>query len=55
MYRSCIFCSSALGANEAIETFPVGRQVAFDAWKGRLWVVCPVCARWNLAPIEERW
>lgn len=55
MYSNCIFCSAPLGANEAIETFPVGRQLAFDAWKGRLWAVCPACARWNLAPIDERW
>ena len=55
MYRSCTFCSAALGGNEAIERFPVGRSVAFDAWKGRLWAVCPRCTRWNLAPIEERW
>jgi hypothetical protein len=55
MYRSCIFCSAPLGANEVIEAFPVGRQLAFDGWKGRLWVVCPRCARWNLSPIEERW
>jgi hypothetical protein len=55
MYRTCIFCAGALGANEALEEFPVGRTVAFDAWKGRLWAVCPRCARWNLAPIEERW
>ena len=55
MYRSCIFCSAALGSNEAIERFPVGRSLAFDAAKGRLWAVCPKCARWNLAPIEERW
>jgi hypothetical protein len=55
MYRNCIFCSAELGTNESIETFPVGRQVAFDGWKGRLWAVCPLCARWNLAPIEERW
>ena len=55
MYRNCIFCSAPLGANEALETFPVGRQLAFDAWKGRLWAVCPFCARWNLSPIEERW
>ena len=55
MYRSCIFCSADLGANEAIEEFPVGRSLAFDAWKGRLWAVCPRCARWNLAPLEERW
>jgi len=55
MYRHCIYCSADLGANEAIEHFPVGRQVAFDAEKGRLWAVCGRCARWNLAPIEERW
>lgn len=55
MYRSCIFCSANLGTNDMIEWFPVGRTLAFDAWKGRLWAVCPRCARWNLAPIEERW
>jgi hypothetical protein len=55
MYRSCIFCSAELKANDALERFPVGRSIAFDAAKGRLWAVCPRCARWNLAPIEERW
>jgi hypothetical protein len=55
MYGSCIFCSAALGSNESIERFPVGRSLAFDAAKGRLWAVCSKCARWNLAPIEERW
>lgn len=55
MYRHCIYCSASLGANEAIEHFPVGRKVAFDAAKGRLWAICATCARWNLAPIEERW
>jgi len=55
MYRTCIYCSAGLGSNETLEEFPVGRSIAFDAWKGRLWAVCPKCARWNLAPIEERW
>ncbi|HEU4885778.1 MAG TPA: hypothetical protein VFT45_26315 [Longimicrobium sp.] len=55
MYRTCIFCSADLGANDAIEAFPVGRSVAFDAWKGRLWAICLRCGRWNLAPLEERW
>jgi hypothetical protein len=55
MYSNCIFCSAALGRNEALEHFPVGSRLAFDAWKGRLWAVCPGCARWNLSPIEERW
>ncbi len=55
MYRTCIYCSAGLGANEALEAFPVGRRVAFDAERGRLWAVCEKCGRWNLAPIEERW
>ncbi|HLM67972.1 MAG TPA: hypothetical protein VK358_10620 [Longimicrobium sp.] len=55
MYRSCIFCSADLKANDALERFPVGRSIAFDGEKGRLWAVCLRCARWNLAPIEERW
>jgi hypothetical protein len=55
MYSTCLFCSASLGTNEAIEEFAVGRRVAFDAWRGRLWAVCTRCGRWNLAPIEERW
>jgi hypothetical protein len=55
MYRTCLFCSSDLGHNEAVEHFPVGRRLAFDAGKGRLWVVCRKCERWNLTPLEERW
>src|SRR3712207_5627211 len=55
MYSHCIFCGSGLGANESIEHFPVGQKLAFDAEKGRLWVVCPTCAKWNLTPLEERW
>jgi hypothetical protein len=55
MYRHCIYCSADMGTNEALESFPVGRTLAFDAAKGRLWAVCGKCARWNLAPFEERW
>ena len=55
MYSTCLFCNSSLGRNEAVEHFPVGRRLAFDADKGRLWVVCRKCARWNLTPLEERW
>ncbi len=55
MFATCLFCHANLGANEAIEHFPVGRRLAFDAAKGRLWVVCKVCERWNLTPLEERW
>ena len=55
MYSTCLFCHTELGANEAVEHFPIGRRLAFDAAKGRLWVVCRKCERWNLTPIEERW
>ena len=55
MYSTCIFCQQSLGRNEAIEHFPVGRRLAFDEAKGRLWVVCRKCERWNLTPLEERW
>ena len=55
MYSTCLFCNGPLGHNEAIEAFPVGRRLAFDADTGRLWVVCRGCARWNLTPLEERW
>ena len=33
----------------------MGRRLAFDGDRGRLWAVCPQCQRWNLAPLEERW
>ena len=50
-----MYCQKDLGSNEAVEEFPVGRRLAFDAEKGRLWVVCRRCERWNLTPLEERW
>jgi hypothetical protein len=55
VYRTCLFCSGDLGSNQALEAFPVSRSIAFDGARGRLWAICPRCARWNLAPIEERW
>ncbi len=55
MYRTCIFCHRSLGGNEAVENFPIGRRLAFDSAKGRLWVICDQCRQWNLTPLEERW
>ena len=55
MYSTCIFCNQSLGANEVVESFPVGRRLAFDQRRGRLWVVCRKCEKWNLTPLEERW
>jgi hypothetical protein len=54
-YSTCIFCHAALGTNDAIEHFPIGRRLAFDVARGRLWVICTDCAQWNLSPLEERW
>src|SRR5512135_3051288 len=55
MYSTCLFCNKPLGHNESIESFPVGQRLAFDAARGRLWVICRGCERWNLSPLEERW
>jgi hypothetical protein len=55
VFSTCLFCKADLGRNAVLETFPVGRRLAFDAVRGRLWVVCRICARWNLSPLEERW
>ena len=54
MYSTCLLCADSLGTNAVLETLPVGRRVAFDPAKGRLWVVCPGCARWNLVPFDSR-
>ena len=55
MYAHCLFCHEPLGRNPLVASFPVGATLAFDGEKGRLWVVCPACQRWNLTPLEERW
>jgi hypothetical protein len=55
MYATCLYCHSALGSNEVVESFPVGKRLAFDSRQGRLWVVCSSCGRWNLTPLDDRW
>jgi hypothetical protein len=55
VFSTCLFCHGALGRNQLVEAFPVGRRLAFDAERGRLWVVCSSCDNWNLSPLEERW
>src|SRR2546427_140050 len=55
MYTTCAFCNGKLDGDGGPSGLGVGRRLAFDEWKGRLWVVCPRCSRWNLAPLEERW
>ena len=34
-------------AEKVIETFPVGRRLAFDQTKCYLWVVCRKCEKWK--------
>jgi hypothetical protein len=55
VYSTCLFCHAGLGSNQVVENFPVGRRLAFDQKRGRLWVVCRRCERWNLSPLDERW
>lgn len=55
MYATCLYCNTSLGENDSVPAMPVGRSLAFDAARGRLWVICPRCRRWNLSPLEERW
>ena len=54
MYKTCAFCSAALGGDGADTGLGVGRRFAFDGWKSRAWVVCQRCARWNLTPFDSR-
>lgn len=55
MYSHCLACNASLGTNEVIEECRIGRRLAFDPLRGRLWAICKWCNRWNLVPIEERW
>jgi hypothetical protein len=54
MYRTCAFCNATFDGDGGPSGLGVGRRLAFDEWKARLWVVCPRCARWNLTPLDDR-
>ena len=54
MFRRCGFCNTAFDGDGGPSGLGVGRRIAFDEWKGRLWVVCPRCSRWNLTPFDDR-
>ena len=55
MYSTCLRCDRSLGTNSEIPHLSVGRRIAFDVDRGRLWVICTQCGQWNLTPLEERW
>src|SRR6266498_4923528 len=54
MFRSCAFCNAPLDGDGGPSGLGVGRRLAFDEWRGRLWVVCSKCSRWNLTPLDDR-
>src|SRR6266540_1407146 len=54
MYRTCAFCNASLDGDGGPSGLGVGRRLAYDEWKGRLWVICSKCSRWNLTPLDDR-
>lgn len=54
MFRTCAFCSGALGGDGGASGLAVGRRFAFDGWKSRAWVICQRCGRWNLTTVQDR-
>ena len=55
MYRTCLRCERPFGTNAELPNLPIGRRIAFDTERGRIWVICRRCGQWNLAPLESRW
>jgi hypothetical protein len=54
MFKTCAFCNASLDGDGGPSGLGVGRRLAFDEWKGRLWVICAKCSRWNLTPLDDR-
>src|SRR3989454_626366 len=54
MYTTCAFCNGKFDGDGAPSALGVGRRLAFDEWRGRLWGICPTCARWKLTPLDDR-
>jgi hypothetical protein len=54
VYTTCAFCNAKLDGDGGPSGLGVGRRIAFDEWKGRLWVICGKCSRWNLTPWDDR-
>jgi hypothetical protein len=50
----CVFCNCRIKRNDVLRLTPHGRTIAFDARRGRLWIVCDNCGRWNLTPLDTR-
>lgn len=53
MYATCLFCDAPFPRSDVLEELPVGRRLAFDPARARVWVVCHRCERWNLVAPDE--
>ncbi len=54
MFTRCLFCHARFPENGRLGHTPRGRRIAYDAVRGRLWLVCERCGRWSLVPLEDR-
>lgn len=54
MLTRCVFCRTRFSGNETLQRLSTGRRLAYDPVRGRLWVVCGHCSRWNLHAVEDR-
>jgi len=50
----CLFCHSPFRDGWRFGGLPPAWRIAFDSGRGRIWVVCDSCFRWNLWPPEEQ-
>lgn len=55
MYTHCFACNAPFPRVGVVEHFQVGRRIAYDPGRGRLWAICDACGGWTLAPITQRW
>jgi hypothetical protein len=55
MFTHCFVCNARFPPGKVVEHFPVGRRIAYDMERGRLWAICDACGGWTLAPLTDRW
>ena len=53
--RPASFATRTSARTRPSSTFPSAAASRSTRRRGRLWVVCRKCERWNLSPIDERW
>lgn len=52
----CYFCDAPLETWDPTSgELPAAERAAYDPVHGRLWRICPRCARWNAVPLDLRW